>query len=165
MRFLFFILFMFSYPVNSAEFLLGQVMKSSIETKETRCNGYSVLVKEDRLPYEAEGFVPEEIALSGFWGSDTIIGARAFVSKQGVEYEIPISLEKYKKINRINSGSSYIPGEGYCLNQHSFLLSVWSGGNCRECEMFIKYQIDSDGKILELGLPTQEEFNIVLNRK
>jgi len=160
------ILFAVSLPANSAEFTFnGSVVKSTIQASEVKCNGYSILVKEDRFPYEVEDKVPDKVALKGFFGTDLIVGAEAFVKKASAEHKIPVSIEKYqRKGNLLNDGRVYIPGSGYCLSESSFLLSVWSGGNCKQCELLIKYQINPDGRATEVGLPSREEFHKVLGR-
>jgi hypothetical protein len=162
----FFILLFVVFPANSAEFEFnGSVVKSAVNINETKCKGYSILVKEDRFPYEAEDNVPKEIALKGFLGTNVIVGAKAFLKKASTEHEITVSVEKYQRNgNLLNDGRTYIPGSGYCLNENAFLLSVWSGGNCKQCELLIKYQIGQDGGITEIGLPSQEEFHKALER-
>lgn len=155
-----------SLSANSAEFTFkSSVVKSTIKVNEVKCTGYSILVKQDRFPYEVEGRVPAKVALKGFLGTDLIVGATAFVKEASAEHEIPVSVEKYqRKGNLLNDGRVYIPGSGYCLSESTFLLSVWSGGNCKQCELLIKYQINPDGSATEVGLPSQEEFHKALGR-
>jgi hypothetical protein len=155
-----------SLPANSAEFVFkGSTVKSAIKINEAKCKGFSILVKKDRFPNEVENHVPAEVALKGFFGSDLIVGATAFLKIASTEYEIPVSVEKYQKKGiLLNDGRAYIPSLGYCLDENAFLLSVWSGGNCNKCELLIKYRISPDGRATEVGLPSQEEFNKALGR-
>ncbi len=165
MKFLLFVLIAFSLSANSAEFTLkGRIVKSNIKVDEVKCDGYSILVKEDRFPYSVENKVPAKVSL-GFLGTDLIVGAKAFIKKASIEHEISVPIKKYQqKGTLLSDGRVYIPGLGYCLNESAFLLTVWSGGNCKECELLIKYQINPDGSATEVGLPSQEEFNKALGR-
>lgn len=161
------ILFAVVFPAYSAEFTLnGSLVKSSIYVNEFKCQGYSILVKEDRFPLEVDYQVPAEVALQGFYGNDLIVGATAFVKNASIEHKITIPIEKYqKKGNLLRDGRVYIPSLGYCLSKNTFLLSVWSGGNCTQCELLIKYQINPDGSAREVGLPSQKEFLDALGRE
>lgn len=159
-RILFLVLAAVSLPVNSAEFTLnGSVVSSSIKLNEIKCHGYSLMVKEDRFPEEAKGKVPAEVALKGFIGTDLILGSRAFVKKASAEYEVPVSVEKYIKTGSApDDGRVYLPVSGYCLSESAFNLLVSSGENCKRCDLLIKYQINPDGSVTEIGIPSQEEF-------
>lgn len=165
MKKLLLVLLVAALPANSAEFEFnGSVVKSSIKVNETKCKGYSILVKEDRFPAEVEDQVPAEIALGGFAGPDVIVGATAFLKKGSVEKKIPVPIEKYQEKGNLDGRNTYIPGSGYCLSESTFLLSLWSGGNCDKCELLIKYEIRPDGNASEVGLPSREELQKALGR-
>ena len=165
MRNLLLILLVVTFSANSAEFVFnGSIVRSAIEVREVACKGYSVLVKVDSFPYETESSIPEDIKLSGFRGPDIIVSATAFVKNASAEHEISIPVEKYQEKGNLLKGRAYIPSFGYCLSESTFLLSIWSGGNCTKCELLIKYKINPDGSAAEMGLPSREEIHKALGR-
>ena len=162
MNYLLYVLLAISLSANSAEFNLnGSIIKSSVTVKEAKCDGYSILVKEDRFPEEASGHVPDEFGIEGYLGGDAglIVSAKAFLKIGSIEQAIPSVIEKYQKAGKLltDDGRAYIPYEGFCLSKNTFLLLVDSGGNCSGCDALIKYKINNDGSIHDVGFPSWKE--------
>ncbi len=154
---------------NAAEFSLnGSVIRSSVVVNETQCNGYSILVKDDRFPDEVYGKVPEGYGIPGYLGAsgDLIVSVHVFVKIGSIEKEVPSVIEKYQKMGKLltDEGRVYLPREGYCLSKKSFLLSVDSGGSCGGCEALIKYNINKNGSIVAAGFPSGVEVKKALGR-
>lgn len=162
MNYFFFALLAISLSANSAEFMLnGSIIKSTVTVKEAKCDGYSILVKEDRFPEEARGHVPEGFGIEGYlgWDAELIVSAKAFLKSNSIEHAIPSVIEKYQKTGKLltDEGRAYIPYEGFCLSKNVFLLVVDSGGNCSGCDALIKYRINKDGSIHDIGFPSWKE--------
>lgn len=154
-------------PVNAAEVIVnGAKVQSRIYVNEFVCDGYSILVKEDRFPYELEVEIEKNSApvLPGFFGSTATVGAAAFVKKNGIEHPIPDVSKEYQKSGKLlNHERVYLPSLGYCLDKSSFLLSVWSGGNCKQCEGLIRYHLDLAGRVVGVGTPSREEWQKIMS--
>jgi len=153
--------------INAAEVIVnGEKVQSRIYVNEFVCDGYSILIKEDRFPYEVEDDIEKNSVpvLPGFFGNGVTVGAAAFVKKNGIEHPIPDVSKEYQKSGKLlNDGRVYLPGLGYCLDKSTFLLSVWSGGNCKQCEVLIKYQLDSAGRVVRVGSPSREEWQKIMS--
>ena len=161
MNYLLYALLAISLSANSAEFELnGSIIKSTVTVKEAKCDGYSILVKEDRFPEEARGHVLD-YGIEGYLGGDAglIVSAEAFLKRDSIEQAIPSVIEKYQKAGKLltDYGRAYIPYEGFCLSKDTFLLLVDSGGNCSGCDALIKYRINEDGSINDIGFPSWKE--------
>ena len=156
-----FIVSTFCGRIDAAEVEInGRKIQSRITVNEYACDGYSILIKEDQFPNELEDEIARSLAqLPVFYGDSITVGVTAFVEKDGVEHPIPDVSKKYQKNGKLlNDGRVYFPSIGYCLNKNSFLLSVWSGGNCRKCELLIRYQLDLRGRIVRVGAPSHREW-------
>ena len=98
-------------PANAAEVVLSGVnVQSRTFVNEFACDGYSILVKEDRFPYEFEDEIEKNSApvLPGFFGNAVTVGAAAFVKKNGVEHPIPnVSKEYHRDGKFLNDGRVY----------------------------------------------------------
>jgi hypothetical protein len=137
---------------NAAEFTLGgKVFKSKIEKAEKDCGTYSVLIETDRFPYEVEERVPNGLSLRGFAGSDTIVGAKAYLIIGNERHELPDATKKYQEKGFLlnDARRTFIPASSYCIDSARFLISVWSGGNCADCEGYIEYRFSFDGKKID----------------
>lgn len=164
----------FPYFANSAEFTLGgAVIKSSMVVKEKICSGYSILLKQNRFPDQVAGQVPTNYAHSddekGFPGyaggdADLILSSKPYLKIGAVEHDIPLVIEKYIKSGKFPADDDrvYIPVDGFCLSSNTFLLLMDSGGNCNICDVLIKYQINKDGSIKDIGFPTQKDHKQAL---
>ncbi len=160
MKGMFVILLAIPILANSAEFTLnGKIIKSSKVVIEAKCAGYSLLVKEERYPEEARGQVPVGSGIEGYLGDDLIANATAYIQRGSEEKLIPSVAKKYQKAGKLSRDDDrvYIPRQGYCLNENTFLLSLDSGGNCSDCEVLIKYRINKDGSISDAGFPSGKE--------
>jgi hypothetical protein len=156
-----------STSANPAETIVnGVTVESKVTTMEFQCDGYSILIKQDQYPEEFNEVLERtNPALPGFLGDSITVSAKAFVKKDGLEHEVPDVTKKYQQSGRLlNDGRVYLPGLAYCLNKTAFVMSIWSGGNCAQCEFFMHYQINSEGKVLKISTPPIKELREITRR-
>lgn len=158
----------FLASANSAETVVNGIsVRSKVVTNEFPCDGYNILVKEDKYPVEFEEALetrPKRV-LPGFRGNALTVGAKAYVMKNGIEYRIPDVTKRYQLSGKLlNDGRVYLPALGYCIDKNTFVMSVWSGGNCTQCELLIRYQIDQIGKVVKVGSPSEKEWEEIMSK-
>lgn len=154
-------LLMFLRTAGAAEIVInGERFQSHTFVSEFTCDGYSVLIKENRFPYKLEHEIERNAleVLPGFLGDSVTVSATASIVKDGIEHSVPDVSKEYQRTGRmLNDGRVYLPGLPYCEDKHTFLLTYWSGGNCIQCEVYVRYEIGSAGSIVGVGDPTNNE--------
>jgi len=117
--------------VHSAEFILGgKKIVSKTSEKTVSCSGYSLKIVSDEFPYDYEDQIPYKFAIKGFYGSSVIVSMNLYFQSN--------ELSEIK--SHVDNERTYLPTKAYC-REDKFVIHYWSGGNCKECELFVEYDV------------------------
>ena len=135
---LFIFLIAIGTQVHSAEFMLGgKKIVSKTSEKTVSCSGYSLKIVSEEFPYDYEDQIPYEFAIKGFYGSNVIVSMNLyFQSNESIQMPRLNDLSEIK--NHVDNERTYLPTKAYC-KEDKFVVHYWSGGNCKECELFVEY--------------------------
>ncbi len=135
--FIVFILAIFlSSNTLAAEFeYRGKKIKSSIKSDCISCGGYQIHIESEKFPLKYEQHVPEKFRIDNFYGSNSLISRKAYFIKNKEKFEIE---------HVIIGNRKYLPTKARCKG-NDFVVMYWSGGNCKESELFVEFRVEEDG--------------------
>ncbi|MFD1218254.1 hypothetical protein [Microbulbifer celer] len=135
--------FVVSVQVNAASFNLdGKIIESDTVEEIVDCGSYKVRLKSEQFPYKYEMEIPEEYKIEGFYGSSAIVEKSAFIFPGGTRVLSPSEIKSLKSLYPLDR--TYLPTSAVCKGS-TLIVSYWSGGNCKECEAFLQFEV-VDGK-------------------
>ena len=138
-----FLVFAASLQSHASSFVLdGGIIETNISEQIVECGSYQVLLRNEQFPYKYETNIPKKYDIKGFYGSSSIVNKSAFILPSGAKVPKPNEISELKNSYPIDR--TYLPGSAVCKD-NTLIVSYWSGGNCKECEAFIQFEI-SNGK-------------------
>lgn len=149
------VLFM-SVKANAFSFNLdGEIIESDISEKIVDCGSYEIHLKNEHFPYKYEMQIPSTYQIEGFFGSFAIIEMSAVIHPVDTRILTPNELKNIQSL--YPSDRVYLPASAVC-KESIFIMSYWSGGNCKECEAFVQFEV-IDGKPTNAQKVNYGDFN------
>lgn len=127
--------------------LNGVSIHSKITEKKVVCGQYQVKLTSDDFPSKYEDQIPSQFHIKGFDGPATIVKKEATLVPGGVNIPSPTDIRELH--SRFPAERTYLPSSAVCKN-NALVMSYWSGGNCDDCEAFIKFDLSN-------GMPSNPE--------
>lgn len=127
--------------------LNGVSVNSKITEKTVECGQYQVVLKSDEFPFNYEDQIPMQFQIKGFDGPTTIVKKEAILIPGGVNIPTPANIKELH--SSFPANRTYLPSSAACKN-NVLIISYWSGGNCEDCEAFIKFEVSN-------GMPLNPE--------
>ena len=128
-----------SLPICAADFSYkGNTVTSQVSETIVECNAYQVLIKKEHFPYKYEMVVPKAFHIKEFFGSAATIRKEAFILPNTTIIPQPNEISTIK--GKYPRNRTYLPSSAVCKG-NTLIVSYWSGGNCKECEAFVQFEI------------------------
>lgn len=138
---IFIVLFFINTEVFSESFTLnGKVIESIVSEKIIDCGKYKILLKKENFPFKYEMEIPKHYQIKGFYGSAVYIDKSAFIMPSNSDIPRPNEIAELKEL--YPDDRTYLPGSAVCRG-NTLIVSYWSGGNCKNCEAFVQFDISN----------------------
>ncbi len=130
-----------SIGVGAESFTVDGTIVESVNTIKTfECEGFQVSISEDKFPIKHEMSVPQKYRIKGFFGSYSIISKSAKLLPYNLSIPAPQDIKELSPL--YPKGRTFLPTSAACKGS-TLIISYWSGGNCKECEAFVKFEVEN----------------------